>query len=64
MDLDLRLPLGLIFCIFGFILVSVGLVGGPELVAQSLGININLWWGAVMLGFGAVMLAVSRKPRR
>ena len=60
MNLDLRLPLGLIFAIFGVILVAVGLVGGPAMVAQSLGVNINLWWGAVMLVFGAVMLALAR----
>ena len=60
MNLDLRLPLGLIFSIFGVILVAVGLVGGPALTAQSLGVNINLWWGVVMLAFGGLMLALAR----
>ena len=63
MNLDLRLPLGLIFAIFGVILVAVGLVGGPTLTAQSLGVNINLWWGGVMLAFGALMLSLARWHR-
>ena len=63
MNLDLRLPLGLIFVIFGVILIAVGLVGGPAMVAQSLGVNINLWWGIIMLVFGGIMFGLARKPR-
>ena len=51
------------FAIFGFILVVVGLVGGPALAEKSLGVNINLWWGLVMLVFGGLMLAAARRPR-
>lgn len=51
------------FSIFGVILLAVGLVGGPELTEKSLGVNINLWWGLVMLVFGGVMLAMSRMGR-
>ncbi len=61
MNLDLRIPVGLMFAIFGVILVAVGLVGGPALTEKSLGVNINLWWGLVMLVFGALMLAMSRR---
>ena len=63
MNLDLRLPLGMMFTIFGVILMAVGLVGGPALTAQSLGVNINLWWGLVLLVFGGLMLAMARRPR-
>jgi arginine exporter protein ArgO len=61
MNLDLRLPLGLMFSIFGAILIGVGLFGSAALSAQSLGVNINLWWGLVMLIFGGVMLALSQR---
>ena len=44
------------FTIFGLILVGVGLFGGPALTEQSLGINMNLWWGLVQLVFGVLML--------
>ena len=53
----------MMFTIFGVILMAVGLVGGPALTAQSLGVNINLWWGLVLLVFGGLMLAMARRPR-
>ncbi|HEY1923421.1 MAG TPA: hypothetical protein VGG44_11780 [Tepidisphaeraceae bacterium] len=55
MALDLRFPLGLMFAILGAILIAVGLIH-PE---QTLGININLWWGIVLLAFGVVMLLLA-----
>ena len=58
MNFDLRWALGLIFSIFGGILVTFGLLSSPEIYRRSLGININLWWGLVMLGFGFVMLVL------
>jgi len=30
---------------------------------RSLGINVNLWWGAVLLVFGALMLLFGRKAQ-
>ena len=56
MNFDLRIPVGLMFTIFGLILVGVGLFGGAALTEQSLGINMNLWWGLVQLVFGVLML--------
>ena len=63
MSFDLRLPVGLMFTIFGVILIGVGLLGGPALPEQSLGINMNLWWGAVELVFGASMLFFGWRAR-
>ena len=65
MNFDLRFPLGTLFTLYGLILVATGLFGGPSLPAQSLGININLWWGLVMLLFGLSMLLLAwrAKPR-
>jgi hypothetical protein len=56
MGLDIRLPIGMIFTIFGIMLIVFGLFSNPSLYAQSLGININLIWGIVLLVFGSVML--------
>jgi hypothetical protein len=56
MGLDIRLPIGMLFTIFGIMLVIFGAFSRPALYAQSLGININLVWGVVLLVFGAVML--------
>jgi hypothetical protein len=59
MSFDLRYPLGLMFTLFGLIITGVGLFGGAELTQKSLGINMNLWWGLVMLAFGLIMLLLA-----
>ena len=64
MNFDLRLPVGLMFTVFGLILVGVGLRGGPALIQQSLGINMNLWWGLVLLVFGLLMLAFGLRKKK
>jgi hypothetical protein len=56
MRVDLRWAIGLLFLIDGFILVYQGIASG----SLVLGINVNLWWGLVMLIFGAVMAAMGR----
>jgi hypothetical protein len=62
MGLDIRTPIGLMFGIFGLLLAGYGLVtGGSDLYQRSLGHNINLYWGLVLLVFGAVMLWLARR---
>lgn len=63
-QLDLRIPIGGMFTIFGIVLIVYGLVSDPAIYQRSLGINVNLWWGIVLLLFGATMLwlARSRNP--
>ena len=63
MKFDLRLPIGFLFSLFGAILVIYGLVTPPEAYAQSLGINVNLYWGVVLCGFGGVMLGFAVRAR-
>ena len=60
-DMDIRLPMGLMFTIIGVIIAGYGIAtSGAEMYTEhSLGININLVWGIVMAGFGAVMLALA-----
>jgi hypothetical protein len=52
------------FTIFGAILVAYGLVSDRAIYARSLGINVNLWWGLVLLVFGLVMLAFAYRATR
>jgi hypothetical protein len=60
MSFDLRIPVGLMFTVFGLILTGVGLFGGSEMYqTTSLGIDMNLWWGLVMLAFGLLMLLLA-----
>ena len=61
MKLDLRLPIGLMFSIIGALLVIFGLASDPSIYQRSLGINVNLWWGLVLLVFWLVMLWLVRQ---
>lgn len=63
MNFDLRLPIGLLFSLFGALLAGFGLVSDPALYQKSLGINVNLDWGLVMLAFGVLMLVLARRGR-
>lgn len=64
MNLDLRLPIGLMFAILGAMLTVYGLVSGDAIYDRSLGINVNLWWGPVLLAFGLVMLGFAIRAGR
>ena len=52
MNIDLRFPLGLLFIVFGVLLTLFGLFTDRATYERSLFINVNLWWGVVMLLFG------------
>lgn len=63
MGLDIRLPIGLMFFIIGILLALYGLLteSNVELYARAGGTNVNLWWGGVMLIFGALMIVLARR---
>ncbi len=65
-SLDIRVPIGALFAILGLIIAGYGIAtnGNAAQYAPSGGININLWWGAAMLVFGVILLAMSRAGRR
>jgi hypothetical protein len=64
MGLDIRVPLGLIFLITGGIMSVYGLfTRGSAIYAKSMGVNLNLTWGVVMVVFGAVMFFVGRRQK-
>lgn len=63
MNFDLRLPLGLIFTLYGIILIGTGLTSTPEMIRQTLGQNMNLIWGTVQLLFGLAMLFLCRRKK-
>lgn len=63
MIFDLRLPVGLLFTILGLLLTIFGLVAPGEIYQKSLGINVNLVWGLVILVFGSLMLGIALRAR-
>ena len=59
LDLDIRLPIAVLFLILGTLLCGYGLLDpAPTGVVQS-GINVNVAWGTVMMIFGAILLAAA-----
>jgi hypothetical protein len=65
MGLDIRWPIGLMFTLIGALLAVDGAVVKSD-HAISLGININLIWGLILLVFGVLMLlgAISGKKNK
>ena len=65
MGLDLRWPIGIIFTLYGVIMMIFGVVTDPQIfVERSMGVNIDLWWGAAMLVFGLCMAALAFRASR
>jgi len=58
MFIDLRLPLGCVFLVFGAVLTAYGLLGPPATDTLA-GHELNVGAGGAMLIFGAVMLALA-----
>ncbi len=65
MGLDIRWPIGLMFSLIGLVLGVNGLItaSDTEMYQRSLGININLRWGVVLLVFGVLMLTFAWRAR-
>jgi len=65
MGLDIRTPIGLMFGTFGLLLAGFGVAtSGSDLYQRSLGHNINLEWGVVLMVFGGAMLWLARRAAR
>jgi predicted phage tail protein len=61
--LDIRAPIGGLFTVLGGMLAGYGLFASGSRGASeaSSGVNVNLWWGLVMLVFGIVLLLLARR---
>ena len=68
--LDIRLPIGGLFTVLGVLVTLYGLVrqdsaslAPPSTQAALPGapLNVNLWWGIVMLVFGILMFVFGRR---
>jgi hypothetical protein len=66
MGLDIRLPIGMMFSLIGAVMVIYGLItaSNKELYQRSLDININLWWGLVLLVFGVLMFVFAKRSAK
>jgi len=61
MNLDIRFPLGLMFGVMGLILALYGMVSDRRAIAAGEAINLNLWWGLLLLVFGVAMLLLASR---
>jgi hypothetical protein len=64
MGLDIRMPIGVIFSVYGLILIIFGSLADPAIFQSSLGVNIDAWWGLAMLLFGLIMAALALRASR
>jgi hypothetical protein len=62
MGLDIRWPIGIMFTLISVLLIVEGALTGPS--EKALGINIDLWWGIVLLIFGVLMLLGAMRGRK
>jgi hypothetical protein len=63
---DIRIPIGLMFSIFGVLISAYGLftMSNTEMYHKSLGINVNIIMGLLMLVFGLIMLYFARRKKK
>ena len=63
---DIRIPIGLMFSIIGILISVFGLatMSDTAMYQKSLGINVNLIMGVLMLLFGLIMLYLSQKKKK
>jgi hypothetical protein len=63
---DIRIPIGLMFSIIGVLISIFGLttMSDTAMYQKSLGINVNLIMGVLMLIFGLVMLYFARRKKK
>jgi cytochrome c biogenesis protein CcdA len=63
---DIRIPIGLMFSIMGVLITGFGLFtnSNAEMYQKSLGINVNIVMGILMLVFGLIMLFFAFRKKK
>ena len=63
---DIRLPIGALFLLLGAILLIYGVITKSDaaLYVRSESIDINLWWGLIMVLFGGIMFYFGQRAHR
>jgi hypothetical protein len=64
MQFELRVAIGALFTLYGALLALYGVFGDQAQYARSLGLNVNVGWGLVLLVFGLCMLLVRARGRK
>jgi hypothetical protein len=63
---DIRIPIGLMFSILGILITGYGIFtfANTEMYNKSLGINVNIIMGILMLIFGLIMLFFAWRKKK
>jgi hypothetical protein len=63
---DIRIPIGLMFSIIGILISIFGFftISNTGMYQKSLGINVNIIMGLLMLVFGLIMLYFARRKKK
>jgi hypothetical protein len=63
---DIRIPIGFMFSIFGVLITVFGFstISDNGMYVKSLGINVNIIMGILMLIFGLLMLFLAWKKKK
>ena len=62
---DIRIPIGLMFSLIGLIITILGLftLSDSSMYQKSLGMNVNIIMGLIMLVFGITMLFLAYRKK-
>ena len=63
---DIRFPIGIMFSVLGVLITLFGFItiSDSEMYLKSLGINVNIIMGIVMLIFGLTMLIMAFRKKK
>jgi protein-S-isoprenylcysteine O-methyltransferase Ste14 len=63
---DIRIPIGLMFSIVGVLITGFGFftISNTEMYHKSLGVNVNIIMGILMLIFGLVFLYFAFRKKK
>lgn len=63
---DIRIPIGLMFSILGVLITLFGVftMSNSVMYEKSLGVNVNIIMGLLMLIFGGLMLWFARRKKK
>ena len=63
---DIRIPIGMMFTVVGILITIFGIftISNTGMYQKSLGINVNLIMGLLMLLFGLIMLYFARRKKK
>jgi len=62
--LDLKLPIGCLLSAYGVLLGVYGLLTKKDMYEKSLGLNLNVVWGVLMLVIGGAFLLTAFLKRK